>query len=590
MCDTEFTVEQGKLWMLQTRVGKRTGRAALRMAVDMVGEKAIRLTKDEAVQRITADHLEQVLHPQFAGSGHAVLARGLGASPGAAVGRVYLTADDAQAAAERGEKVVLVRSETSPEDVHGMLAAEGILTARGGLVSHAAVVARGWGKPAVVGAEALRISTTSFSVDDTVVNEGDWISVDGTNGTVMLGQVPVTEGTTPPEFETILGWADEARAGHLGVRANADNGPDAANARRHGAEGIGLCRTEHMFLGEDRLPIVRQMILAASPAEEAGALEALRQAQRADFLEILEAMDGLPVTIRLLDPPLHEFLPRTEDLAVKQATEGLTPDEQRLYAAALAWHEYNPMLGTRGVRLGVIKPGLYAMQVRALMEAALERAGAGGHPVIEIMIPLTVSREEMALARTWVEAAIAETEASAALPTRAKRTTSAKAGAGSLEVAIGTMIETPRAALRAGEIAEEADFFSFGTNDLTQMTYGFSRDDVEGRMMSVYLELGLLKRNPFEVVDPDGVGELVRLGVERGRSTRPSLKVGVCGEHGGDPDSIATFARAGLDYVSCSPFRVPIARLAAAQAVLASGATGGRRRAAGTRGRARASR
>ncbi len=583
MCDTEFTVEQGKLWMLQTRVGKRTGRAALRMAVDMVGERAIKLTKDEAVQRITAEHLEQVLHPQFSGSGHSVLARGLGASPGAAVGRVYLTADDAQAAAERGEKVVLVRSETSPEDVHGMLAAEGILTARGGLVSHAAVVARGWGKPAVVGAEAVRISGSSFTVDGTVVNEGDWISVDGTNGSVMLGQVPVTEGVTPPEFETVLEWADKARAGHLGVRANADNGPDADNARRHGAEGIGLCRTEHMFLGEDRLPVVRRMILASSPAEEEAALEALRQAQRADFLEILEAMDGLPVTIRLLDPPLHEFLPRTEELAVKQATEGLTPEEQRLYSAARAWHEYNPMLGTRGVRLGVIKPGLYAMQVRALMEAALERAGAGGHPIVEIMIPLTVSREEMALARSWVEAAIAETEASATVRPRAKGTKSTKT-AGSLEVAIGTMIETPRAALRAAGIAEEADFFSFGTNDLTQMTYGFSRDDVEGRMMSAYLELGLLKRNPFEVVDPDGVGELVRLGVERGRSTRPSLKVGVCGEHGGDPESIATFARAGVDYVSCSPFRVPIARLAAAQAVLASGVTAGRRRAARSKG------
>jgi pyruvate, orthophosphate dikinase len=571
MCDTEFTIEQGKLWMLQTRVGKRTGRAALRMAVDMVGEKTIHLSKSEAVERITGDHLDQVLHPQFSGSGHTVLARGLGASPGAAVGRVYLTADDAQAAAERGEQVVLVRSETSPEDVHGMLAAEGILTARGGLVSHAAVVARGWGKPAVVGAEALRISGSSFSVGDTVVNEGDWISVDGTNGTVMLGQVAVTEGETPPEFETILGWADEIRAGHLGVRANADNGPDAANARRHGAEGIGLCRTEHMFLAEDRLPIVRRMILASTPAEEEVALEALRVAQRSDFEEILEAMDGLPVTIRLLDPPLHEFLPDTQELAVKEATTGLDEEERQLYEAAQAWHEYNPMLGTRGVRLGVIKPGLYAMQVRALMEAALDRVALGGHPVVEIMIPLTVSREEMALARSWVEAAIAEAQAAGTVSrsgAKAKRS-EAKAAAGSLEVLIGTMIETPRAALLAGEIAEEADFFSFGTNDLTQMTFGFSRDDVEGRMMSAYLEQGLLKRNPFEVVDPDGVGELVRLGVERGRATRPSLKIGVCGEHGGDPESIDTFARAGLDYVSCSPFRVPIARLAAAQAVLA---------------------
>ncbi|HEX3980007.1 MAG TPA: pyruvate, phosphate dikinase, partial [Acidimicrobiales bacterium] len=564
MCDTEFTIEQGKLWMLQTRVGKRTGRAALKMAVDMVGEKTIKLTKEEALDRITGEHLEQVLHPQFSGSGHTVLARGLGASPGAAVGRVYLTADDAQAAAERGEQVVLVRSETSPEDVHGMLAAEGILTARGGLVSHAAVVARGWGKPAVVGAEMLRISGSSFAVGDTVVNEGDWISVDGTHGTVVLGRVPVSEGETPPEFETVLGWADTVRAGHLGVRANADTGPDAATARRHGAEGIGLCRTEHMFLAEDRLPIVRRMILASNPQEEESALEALRVAQRSDFEEILEAMDGLPVTIRLLDPPLHEFLPDTQELAVKEATVGLTEEEGRLYEAAKTWHEYNPMLGTRGVRLGVIKPGLYAMQVRALMEAALDRVTAGGHPIVEIMIPLTVSREELALARSWVEAAIDEAQSSNGSQAARRRS-----GSGTLEVLIGTMIETPRAALRAGEIAEVADFFSFGTNDLTQMTFGFSRDDVEGRMMSAYLELGLLKRNPFEVVDPDGVGELVRLGVERGRATRPSLKVGVCGEHGGDPESIHTFARAGLDYVSCSPFRVPIARLAAAQAVLA---------------------
>jgi pyruvate,orthophosphate dikinase len=564
MCDTEFTIEQGKLWMLQTRVGKRTGRAALRMAVDMVSERSIRLTKDEAIGRITGEHLEQVLHPQFASTGHKVLVKGLGASPGAAVGRVYLTADDAQAAAERGEAVVLVRSETSPEDVHGMLAAQGILTARGGLVSHAAVVARGWGKPAVVGAEALRITAHSFTVGDVEVAEGDWISVDGTNGTVVLGQVEVIQGETPPEFDLILSWADEVRAGHLGVRANADNGPDATNARNLGAEGIGLCRTEHMFLAEDRLPVVRRMILADTPAEEERALEALRIAQKADFLEILEAMDGLPVTIRLLDPPLHEFLPDTLELAVKEATVGLTAEESALYEAAKTWHEFNPMLGTRGVRLGVIKPGLYAMQVRALMEAALDRVGAGGHPVVEIMIPLTVSREELALARSWVVGAIEAAEAEAATPRKG-----VKLAKGHLEVLIGTMIETPRAALRAGEIAEEAEFFSFGTNDLTQMTFGFSRDDVEGRMMSAYLEEGLLKRNPFDVVDADGVGELVRIGTERGRATRPDLKVGVCGEHGGDPESIQTFAAAGLDYVSCSPFRVPIARLATAQAVLA---------------------
>jgi pyruvate,orthophosphate dikinase len=427
------------------------------------------------------------------------------------------------------------------------------------------VVARGWGKPAVVGAEGLRIAGGSFSVGDTVVAEGDWISVDGTNGTVVLGQVPLSQGETPPEFDTILAWADAIRAGHLGVRANADNGPDATNARHHGAEGIGLCRTEHMFLAEDRLPVVRRMILADTPAEEEQALEALRVAQKADFYEILDAMDGLPVTIRLLDPPLHEFLPDTMELAIKEATVGLDDEEARLFEAAKQWHEFNPMLGTRGVRLGVIKPGLYAMQVRALMEAALDRVEAGGHPIVEIMIPLTVSREELALARSWVESAVAATLDGAGGGKGAKKTKTS----GRLEVLIGTMIETPRAALRAGDIAEEADFFSFGTNDLTQMTFGFSRDDVEGRMMSAYLELGLLKRNPFEVVDPDGVGELVRLGTARGRATRPSLKVGVCGEHGGDPESIATFAAAGLDYVSCSPFRVPIARLAAAQAVLA---------------------
>ena len=574
MCDTEFTIEQGKLWMLQTRVGKRTGGAALKMAVDMTTEPKIRLSREEAVSRITEDHLAAVLHPQFAGSGHEVIAKGLAASPGAAVGRAYFTADDAAEAAARGEHVVLVRSETSPEDVHGMLAADGILTARGGLVSHAAVVARGWGKPAVVGAEALRISRRSFTVGQVTVAEGEWISIDGTAGEVVVGRVPLTAAEPPPEFETILEWADEIRQGELGVRANADTGEDAANARRLGAEGIGLCRTEHMFLGEDRLPVVRRMILAEDPDEEQEALEQLRRVQREDFVSILDAMDGLPVTVRLLDPPLHEFLPSTHELAVKEATVGLDDEERKLFQAAQSWQEANPMLGTRGVRLGVIKPGLYAMQVRALMEAARDRVAAGGRPVVEIMIPLTVSRAELALARRWVEEAVAET--AAAPPGRAKgRSGRAKASAngesGAIEVTIGTMIETPRAALVAGEIAEEAEFFSFGTNDLTQMTFGFSRDDVEGRMMSTYLELGLLPHNPFETVDPDGVGELVRLATARGRSARPELKVGVCGEHGGDPESIRTFYEAGLDYVSCSPFRVPVARLAAAQAVLAAG-------------------
>jgi pyruvate, orthophosphate dikinase len=573
MCDTEFTIEQGKLWMLQTRVGKRTGRAALKMAVDMTREPRIRLSRAEAVGRVTEDHLAAVLHPQFAGGGHEVLAKGLAASPGAAVGRAYFTADDAAAAAGRGEPVILVRNETSPEDVHGMLASQGILTARGGLVSHAAVVARGWGKPAVVGADALRVGERQMTVGGVTVVEGEWLSIDGTGGIVVLGRVPLTAADPPPEFATLLSWADEIRAGHLDVRANADNGEDAANARRLGAQGIGLCRTEHMFLGEDRLPVVRRMILAHSAEEEEDALEQLRRVQREDFVQILEAMDGLPVTVRLLDPPLHEFLPSTHELAVKQATEGLTDEEQRLYDAARVWQEANPMLGTRGVRLGVVKPGLYGMQVRALMEAARQRVADGGHPVIEIMIPLTVSREELALARRWVEEAVAEVAAEGreAKRSRAKGTAKSTRDSGHVDVTIGTMVETPRAALRAGEIAEVADFFSFGTNDLTQMTFGFSRDDVEGRMMAAYLELGLLPRNPFETVDPDGVGELVRLGTARGRATRPDLKVGVCGEHGGDPESIDVFYRAGLDYVSCSPFRVPVARLAAAQAVVAAG-------------------
>jgi pyruvate,orthophosphate dikinase len=560
MLDTEFTIEQGKLWMLQTRVGKRTGAAALRMAVDMTTDPAIELSKEEAVLRVTAEHLDQVLHPQFEKGGERrVIAKGLAASPGAAVGRVYFDADDAVDAFDRGEQVILVRQETSPEDVHGMSVAEGILTSRGGLVSHAAVVARGWGKPAVCGAESVKVGRRSFTAGDVTVNEGDTISIDGTTGEVVLGEMLLTAGSTPPEFDRILSWADEIRAGKLGVRANADTGEDAARAREYGAEGIGLCRTEHMFLGEDRLPVVRAMILADTPEEEAAALDKLLEVQRADFVSVLEAMDGLPVTVRLLDPPLHEFLPSTEELMVKQATDGLTAEEEDLLRAARSWEEQNPMLGTRGVRLGVIKPGLYAMQVRALMEAAVQRVEAGGRPVVEIMIPLTVTREELAEARRWVEQAVEEV---------------AGATDRHIDVLIGTMIETPRAAVRADEIAEVADFFSFGTNDLTQMTFGFSRDDVEGRLMSTYLEQGLLRRNPFETLDASGVGELVRMGVERGRASNPSLKLGVCGEHGGDPESIVEFHAAGLDYVSCSPFRVPIARLSAAHAVLGTGQSG----------------
>jgi pyruvate, orthophosphate dikinase len=562
MCDTEFTIEQGKLWMLQTRVGKRTGAAALKMAVDMTrgtrvarekGAAKWQISKEEAVMRVTEEHLDAVLHPQFSEQG-TVLATGLGASPGAAVGRVFFTADDAEAAWKQGEDVILVRNETSPDDIHGMMASKGILTARGGLVSHAAVVARGWGTPAVVGAEAVRIQGKQFSVGDTVVEQGDWISIDGTTGAVMLGQLTMAASKPPAEFETILKWADQIRKGKLAVRANADTGEDAANARELGAEGIGLCRTEHMFLAPDRLPIVRDMILANTPKQEEKALEQLRVAQQADFEEILEAMDGLPVTVRLLDPPLHEFLPSVEELKVKLAKKGkLSGKEQRMLEAAEAWSEHNPMIGTRGVRLGVIKPGLYAMQVRALLDAAAKLRDAGKKPIVEIMIPLTVTREEMALARSWVQE-----EIDRALAGMKRKP----------NITIGTMIETPRAAIRADEIAEVSDFFSFGTNDLTQLTFGFSRDDIESRMMPAYLEQGLLKRNPFDTIDQTGVGDLVRMGAERGRATKPDLKLGVCGEHGGDPESIQLFYDAGLDYVSCSPFRVPIARLAAAQAIV----------------------
>jgi len=567
MCDTEFTIERGKLWMLQTRVGKRTGAAALKMAVDMTnatgsGRSAWKISKKDAVMRVTAEHLAQVLHPQFAEKSESIT-RGLAASPGAAVGRVYLTADRAEAAAKRGELVILVRSETSPEDVHGMMLSQGVLTTRGGLVSHAAVVARGWGTPAIVGAEDVRISENSFTVGDVEVNEGDWISLDGTTGEVMLGQLELVEASPPEEFSTILSWADEIRKGKLDVRANADTEEDAKKARELGAQGIGLCRTEHMFLAPDRLPIVRQMILASSPDEEDEALEALRIAQKEDFVGLLREMSGLPVTVRLLDPPLHEFLPDVEELEKQEALGGLSDEDARLLDAAREWSEVNPMLGTRGVRLAVLKPGLYAMQVRALMEAADEVSAQGYEPIVEVMIPLTVTREELALARTWVETVL--------LDVKSRPAPKAKKGGKIVKrpkVSIGTMVETPRAALRADELAEVADFFSFGTNDLTQMTFGFSRDDVESRMMPEYLAAGLLKRNPFESIDQDGVGELVTMAASRGRKTKRNLKLGVCGEHGGDPDSISFFYRAGLNYVSCSPFRVPIARLSAAQAVI----------------------
>ncbi len=551
MCDIEFTIEQGRLFLLQTRVGKRTAAAALRMAVEMAGEGLI--NEREAVLRVQPGQLDQMLHPQFdPDAEYTTLAKGLNASPGAAVGRVYFTADDAQTRQEAGEKVLLVRPETSPDDLHGMIAAEGILTSRGGLVSHAAVVARGMGTPAICGAESVKIDLAAklFRVGDTVVREGDVISINGSTGEIVIGEVPVVVPEPSGPFETLLGWADNYR--RLKVRTNADLPEDARKALEFGAEGIGLCRTEHMFLG-DRLPTVQRMILADTEAEETAALAELHALQRQDFVELLEAMDGLPVTVRLLDPPLHEFLPNVEELLVKQAKSGLDAKESQLLAAAEAWREVNPMLGTRGCRLGILKPGLYRMQVRALIEAAIERKLAGGDPKVEIMIPLVVSKAELALLVDWTRE-VAEATAADAL--------------GGVEYLVGTMIETPRAALTADEIAEVAEFFSFGTNDLTQMAFGFSRDDVEGRFMPEYLELGLLPANPFETLDQSGVGLLVRWAIEKGRSTRPDIKLGICGEHGGDPESVRFCHDVGLDYVSCSPYRVPIARLAAAHAAL----------------------
>ena len=552
MCDIEFTIEQGRLFLLQTRVGKRTAVAALRMAVEMHEEGLI--DQREAVLRVQPAQLDQLLHPQFdPAANYTAITKGLNASPGAAVGKVYFTADEAEARREAGEQVILVRPETSPDDLHGMIAAEGILTSRGGRVSHAAVVARGMGTPAVCGASELHIDVDGrrVEVNGAVISEGDVISINGNTGEVVIGPVAVVTPDPGGPFETLLGWADGFR--RMKVRTNADLPHDAQVARRFGAEGIGLCRTEHMFLG-DRLPLVQRFILATNPIDEEAALDELAKLQRSDFEGIFEAMDGLPVTIRLLDPPLHEFLPDVEELLVRDAKGALDAEGRRLLAAAQLWREVNPMLGTRGCRLGIIKPGLYRMQAKAIIEAAVARKKAGGDPHVEIMIPLVVSEPELALLTDWVrEVATA---------------TFAGSDDADVDYLVGTMIETPRAALAAGEIADVAEFFSFGTNDLTQMTFGFSRDDVEGRFMSEYLELKLLKANPFETLDQEGVGQLVRMGVERGRATRPGIKLGICGEHGGDPASVEFCEQVGLDYVSCSPYRVPIARLAAAHASL----------------------
>jgi pyruvate,orthophosphate dikinase len=538
MQDIEFTVEDGRLYLLQTRGAKRTAAAALKAAVDMVDEGLI--SREDAVIRIDPDQLDQLLHPMIDPKAEfEVAATGLNASPGAASGKAVFDADTAVDRTENGEDVILVRWETTPDDIHGMIAAEGILTAHGGMTSHAAVVARGMGTPCVAGCEALSVDAKgrTASLHGKQIAEGDVITLDGGTGRVILGPVDLVPPQINEDFETILGWADSMR--RLKVRANADTPEDAAKAREFGAQGIGLCRTEHMFMADDRLPVVREMIMARSEEERRAALEQLLPHQQADFEGIFEAMAGLPVTIRLLDPPLHEFLPPLDEA-----------EDERMRDRIRALQESNPMLGTRGCRLGLMWPEIYEMQVRAIVRAAVaveKRTGAA--PLVEIMHPLVGFAEELHRLRAITIATAAEEE--------------------EIEYLVGTMIELPRACMRADEIAEHADFFSFGTNDLTQTALGFSRDDAEGKFLTRYLEDGVLERNPFEILDQAGVGDLMRIAVERGRSTRPDIKLGICGEHGGEPSSVAFCHGLGLDYVSCSPYRVPLARLAAAQAALA---------------------
>lgn len=557
--DVEFTIENGTFYMLQTRTGQRTAAAAVKIAVDMAEEGLIAWS--EALRRVTAEQVERLLHRQIDPEAEVdVLAEGLNASPGAAVGAVVFDPDEAEAAGAEGQAVILVRTETTPDDIHGIVAARGVLTSRGGRTSHAAIVTRGMGKPCVAGCEALRIDydARQFAVDGVVVREGEVITIDGTTGQVVRGEAPLVEPQLTPEFETLLQEADKVR--RLGVRANADTPEDTAKARELGAEGIGLCRTEHMFMAQDRLPHMQEMILAATREDRLKALEKLLPMQAEDFRGILRAMAGRPVTIRLLDPPLHEFLPNLEDLLVEVTELRLRGDrsEERERKEALldrvrALQEVNPMLGLRGCRLGLLYPEIYEMQVRAIFTAACQLQGEGVDVQPEIMIPLVGHRNELARVRQQLEGVAQEvmTAEGAEVP-----------------YAFGTMIELPRGALAADEIAQEAEFFSFGTNDLTQTVYGFSRDDAEGKFLAHYLEEGILEENPFEVLDPKGVGELMRIAVERGRATRSGLKVGICGEHGGEPRSVRLCHRLGLDYVSCSPFRVPVARLAAAHAVL----------------------
>jgi pyruvate,orthophosphate dikinase len=569
LCDIEFTIERGKLWMLQTRVGKRTAGAAFRIATQLVDEGLI--DEKEALSRVSGAQLAQLMFPTFGKTGSAKkLTKGMNASPGAAVGKAVFSSQTAAEWAARGEDVILVRRETTPDDLVGMIAARGILTSRGGKTSHAAVVARGMGKTCVCGAEELDVDVTAKQIrlkDGTTVEEGDVLSIDGTTGAVYLGEVPVSPSEVVQYFEgsldakandlveavdRLVRQADGVR--RLKVRANADTPEDAERARRFGAAGIGLCRTEHMFLG-DRRKLVESLVLAEGPEEQDKALQALLPLQREDFIGILRAMDGLPVTVRLIDPPLHEFLPDLTELSVEIAVadatgKKVTGEQRKLLEAVRRLHEQNPMLGLRGVRLGLVIPGLFALQVRAIAEAAKALKAEGLDPRPEIMVPLVGAVQELEVVREEAEQILAEV---------------------GVEALIGTMIEVPRAALTAGQIAEAAEFFSFGTNDLTQMGWGFSRDDVEASFFSRYLDLGIFGDSPFESLDRDGIGRLVQIAVDEGRATRPDLHLGVCGEHGGDPASVHFFHQVGLDYVSCSPFRVPVARLEAGRAALEGG-------------------
>ncbi|MET9529443.1 MULTISPECIES: pyruvate, phosphate dikinase [unclassified Streptomyces] len=576
LCDIEFTIERGQLWMLQTRVGKRTAGAAFRIATQLVDQGLI--DEAEALQRVNGAQLAQLMFPRFDGQAKAdLLGRGIAASPGAAVGKAVFDSYTAIKWSRSGEKVILIRRETNPDDLDGMIAAEGILTSRGGKTSHAAVVARGMGKTCVCGAEEIEVDTKRRRLtapNGVVIEEGDVVSIDGSSGKVYAGEVPVVPSPVVEYFEgrmhagaddadelveavhRIMAYADRRR--RLRVRANADNAEDALRARRFGAQGIGLCRTEHMFLGERR-ELVERLILADTDDERDKALGALLPLQKKDFIELFEAMDGLPVTVRLLDPPLHEFLPDITELSVRvalaESRKDANENDLRLLQAVHKLHEQNPMLGLRGVRLGLVIPGLFAMQVKAIAEAAAARKAAKGDPRAEIMIPLVGTVQELEIVREEADRVIAEVEAATGTE---------------LILTIGTMIELPRAALTAGQIAEAAQFFSFGTNDLTQTVWGFSRDDVEASFFTAYLEKGIFGVSPFETIDRDGVGALVRSACEAGRATRPDLKLGVCGEHGGDPESVHFFHQVGLDYVSCSPFRIPVARLEAGRAAAQS--------------------